>query len=301
MAITKIPNLTYKTPRITPLYHRQNEGHRSAVAILRLDEIHPVISGNKWFKLRYNLEAALAKNHSSLLTFGGAYSNHLIATAAAAKEAGLKSIGIIRGYHSREHRTPTLLACEAMGMHLHVVSREAYKRKEDAAWLSELEQQFPGAYILPEGGNNDLGKKGVTEIAAYIPENTTHIAVSVGSGTTLAGLRNALPEHIKLLGFVPMKNGKYLMDKTPSAKGNWEWIDEYHFGGFGKWNEELLGFMNDFYKHYQVPLDVVYTAKMMYGVQRLWQQQYFPIRANVLCIHTGGLQGNISVKERLVF
>lgn len=271
------------------------------VDLLRLDLLHPVISGNKWFKLKYNIEDALNKNYSTVLTFGGAYSNHLIATSAAAKELRLKSIGIVRGHHAKENYTATLQECAAMGMQLHFVSREEYKLKNDEQGLQQLAQRFPDAYIIPEGGNNKLGMKGAEEIAGYIPEDITYVAVSVGSGTTFTGLRDALPEKVRLLGFVPMKNGKYLADGIKSGKGNRELIDDYHFGGFGKWNDELLHFMNEFYRQYQVTLDVIYTGKMMYGLQQLLQQNYFPADAKILCIHTGGLQGNTSVKEQLCF
>lgn len=271
------------------------------ISILRLDLIHPVISGNKWFKLKYNIDEALSKNYSSLLTFGGAYSNHLIATAAAAREFGMKSIGIVRGHHAKENYTHTLKDCEAMGMALHFISREEYKKRYEEDWLHELSQKFPHTYIIPEGGNNELGMKGTEEIARYITAEYSHVVVSVGSGATFTGLRNVLPENIHTLGFVPMKNGRYLADELKLKKGNWELIDEYHFGGFGKWNEELLQFMNELYQQHAVPLDIIYTGKMMYGMWKLLQQDFFPAGANILCIHTGGLQGNESVRERLCF
>lgn len=296
MGTIKIPNFKFQTPNLS-LWKED----RWKIHILRLDLIHPIISGNKWFKLKYNIAEALNRNCSSLLTFGGAYSNHLVATAAAAKEVGLNSIGIVRGHHAKENYTSTLRDCEAMGMKLHFISREEYKKKYEQDWLSELSQKFPGTYIIPEGGNNELGMKGAEEIARFISADYTHVVVSVGSGTTFAGLRSGLPEHIKLLGFVPMKNGRYLADKLKLKKGNWELIDDYHFGGFGKWNEELLHFMNEFYQQHAVPLDMVYTGKMMYGMQKLLQQDFFPADANILCIHTGGLQGNESVKEQLCF
>ena len=274
------------------------DGVRCEVDMLRLDLIHPVISGNKWFKLKYNIEHALKNGYSSLLTFGGAYSNHLIATAAAAKESGLESIGIVRGHHAKENFTPTLLQCRSLGMQLHFISREAYKVKEKSG---EWSSQFPEACIIPEGGSNELGRKGAEEITSYITKSYTHVAVSVGSGTTFAGLRNALPETVALLGFAPMKKGAYLADELSPGKTNWLLTDEYHFGGFGKWNEKLIAFMNTFYERHHIPLDIVYTSKMMYGLQAQLLERHFPDDAKILCIHTGGLQGNASISELLCY
>ena len=274
---------------------------KKSIDILRLDAVHPVISGNKWYKLRYNIEQALLLGRTTLLTFGGTYSNHLIATAAAAKEVKLKSVGVVRGLHAKETLTPTLQACAAHEMELHFVSREEYQEKEQQDWLGKLPRQFPDSFIIPEGGNNEWGRKGVEEMAMQISTKYTHIAVSVGSGTTFSALRNALPETIKILGFVPMKKGNYLADKLQLAKANWQLTDAYHFGGFGKWNDTLLEFMNQFYQQHKIPLDIVYTAKMFYGIQDLLEQNYFPENAKILCVHTGGLQGNATVKEQLCY
>lgn len=290
-----------KIPTQKIVFSPQHVFSKISVAMLRLDLLHPVISGNKWFKLRYNLAFAQSHQFKTVLSFGGAYSNHLIATACAASAAGLRSVGIVRGVYAAQNKTETLQHCEALGMQLHFVSREEYAQKEDEKWLQQLREKYPDTYIIPEGGNNELGRKGIAEIATLISPDYTHVAVSVGSGATFAGLRNALPESIKLIGFAPMKQGSYLAQNIATIKQNKELKDEFHFGGFGKWNKKLLDFMNEFYAQQHIPLDVVYTAKMMYGVQTLIAQNYFPEGAKLLCIHTGGLQGNVSVKSLLNF
>ncbi len=275
----------------------------SSVDMLRLDLLDPVISGNKWYKLKYNLQFAAQQGYKSVLTFGGAYSNHLVATAAAAAQYNISSIGIIRGDDGHE-LSPTLMACSEYGMQLHFVTRGEYKRKTEQAWLQQLAERYDFPFIIPEGGANEQGRAGVADIAALIPASYTHIGVSVGKGTTFVGLRNALPIEQHLLGFVPMKNGVYLKDELwlnieQGKDDNWAFFDRWHFGGFGKWNDDLLAFMNEFYRLNNIPLDMVYTAKMMYGITDLLKEQYFPRDANILCIHTGGLQGNSTIAGML--
>lgn len=282
------------------------EGNGSAhIDMLRLDLLHPVVSGNKWYKLQPNLEAALAQGYTCLLSFGGAYSNHLVATAAAAKAAGLQSVGIVRGTYAQQNLTPTLSDCKQFGMQLEFVSREDYDKKDDPGFLQGLALRYE-AYIVPEGGANEAGRSGAAAIARLIPQGYDYVCTAVGTGTTLIGLRNALPEDVQLFGFVPMKGGNYLeatirQHILPPKDKSWQLTDEFHFGGFGKHNSELLQFMNRFYELNMLPLDVVYTAKMMYGIEQLLQRHYFPPGSKVLCIHSGGLQGNVSVQERLVY
>ncbi len=274
------------------------------VDMLRLDLIHPVVSGNKWYKLRHNIEYAIEQGHNTILTFGGVYSNHLSATAGAAKAYGLSSIGIVRGDEGQI--TETMHQCREMGMELYFISREDYKQKEDPEFLQELSEQLDNPYIIPEGGANENGRTGAEKIEWEIPEGYTHVCVSVGTGTTFIGLRNALPADVSLLGFAPMKQGNYLADEIrPFLKegqdSNWALFDNWHFGGFGKSNDELVGFMNEFYQVNEIPLDVVYTGKMMYGVREMLAAGYFPEGARVLCVHTGGLQGNSSARDKLVY
>lgn len=276
------------------------------VDILRLDILHPVISGNKWYKLKHNIAHALEYGYNSILTFGGAYSNHLVAAAAVAKAYNIKSIGIVRGLHAKANLTATLQACTGYGMELHFVSREDYDRKTETGWLEQLSLQYNAPFIVPEGGANEWGRAGAAEIAMQIPGHYTHICVSVGSGTTMAGLINALPADKIVYGYVPMKGGSYMYGEIVDVAGaatpiNMQVFDDWHFGGFGKWNDELLGFMNGFHKEHEIPLDIIYTGKMMYGLREQIHGRFFPPDASILCIHTGGLQGNALVKEKLIF
>jgi len=274
-----------------------------SVDILRLDLLHPIISGNKWYKLKYNILYAQQHAYKSILTFGGGFSNHLVAAAAAAKAYGLRSIGMVRGVYP--HLTPTLQSCIDLGMQLIFISKEEYNRRTDATYIAQLSAAYQNPFIIPEGGANEYGRLGIADIAKMISSVYTHICVSVGSGTTLAGLRNALPAAQNILGFVPMKNGSYLETEiaghlSPEKNTNWKLYDNWHFGGFGKYNEELIGFMNSFYEQNHIPLDMVYTGKMMYGLQELLRSGHSPETAAILCIHTGGLQGNASIKGSLI-
>jgi 1-aminocyclopropane-1-carboxylate deaminase len=273
------------------------------LSILRLDRIHPVVSGNKWFKLKYNIAEAVEKGYDSILTFGGAFSNHLIATAAAAKALGLSSIGIVRGFHAESNLSETLHACVNMGMQLHFISRADYSQKETDVFLNTVAQQFPKAFIIPEGGDNEKGRKGTAEIAALIPYSFTHVALPIGTGATFSGIRNALNKDVQMLGFTAMKGGNYLEDAIKQSLNNtlpnWKLITDYHFGGFAKHNQSLIDFMNAFHKNFNISLDMVYTSKMMSGIFDLIKSEKFPNGSKILCIHTGGLQGNHSIKDLL--
>lgn len=276
------------------------------VDLLRLDLIHPIISGNKWFKLKYNIQQIAALGCTEVVTFGGPYSNHLVATAAAAKEFGIQSVGIVRGEFDEAQLSPTMQACKDFGMQLEFISRTAYRQKNEPEFLEQLQLKYPKAFIIPEGGANEWGRKGCLEIYPFISEKYTHICCAVGSGTTFAGLCNAAAEHQQLLGFVPMKQGRYLENDinnwvSSERSKNWLLLDEFHFGGFGKYDQQLIAFMNQFYHQFQVPLDFVYTAKMMKGIQILAEGGFFPQGSRLLCIHSGGLQGNNSIKSYLDF
>ncbi len=276
------------------------------VDMLRLDVIHPIVSGNKWYKLQHYLSDATKKGADTILTFGGAYSNHLMATAAAANQHGFKSIGIVRGLHSKANLTQTLQDCIALGMQLHFVERSDYDKKNDTDYLQSLQAQYPNAYIISEGGAGELGVVGSKTIADYIPKHYTHICLSVGTGTTLAGIRLALSEHIKVHGYVPMKGGNYVQETINaylpnSLQQSYTLHDDWHIGGFGKHTEEQLAFMNSFYETNNIPLDMVYTAKMMMGIAVQLKAGCFPQEAQILCIHTGGLQGNSSIQHKLIY
>jgi 1-aminocyclopropane-1-carboxylate deaminase len=280
------------------------QGVVAAFDILRLDALHPVVSGNKWYKLKLNLEYAQKNGYRNLITFGGGYSNHLAATAFAARQFGLGAIGIVRGRY--QPLTPTLSYCVSIGMQLVFLTHQQYGGKHEPNYLKQLSEQYPDSFMVPEGGDNELGRLGAGLIGKLVPANYTHILVSVGSGTTLAGLRNALPSSQKIIGFAPMKGGTYLTEQigrhlSTQQNYNWHITDEWHFGGFGKWNDELIRFMNTFYIETKVPLDVVYTAKLLFGARQLVERGEFCSTDSLLCIHTGGLQGNSSVADRLFY
>lgn len=271
----------------------------AALDMLRLDLVHPVISGNKWYKLRLNVMYAQDHGFKTILTFGGGYSNHLIATAYTARHLGLRSVGIVRGKYPQ--LTPTLEDCAAEGMELIFVTKEDYDRQGEPEWEQQLAAQFDSLYIVPEGGANEWGRKGAGLITKFIKPSYTHIALSVGSGTTMCGIRNKTMPDQHILGFAPMKKGVYLKDHiaphlAPDHDTNWQLYDNWHFGGFGKWNDELVSFMNDFYELNNIPLDIIYTSKMMYGMRELIHTGHFTPSDKILCIHSGGLQGNASVK-----
>jgi 1-aminocyclopropane-1-carboxylate deaminase len=270
----------------------------SALDVLRLDLLHPVVSGNKWFKLRLNILHALDNNMDTLVTFGGGYSNHLVATAFAARKAGLKSVGIVRGRY--DVLTPSLLQCTDYGMELIFVTREDYNNKHQPDWAQQLVAHFDNTFFIPEGGDNERGRAGAGLLDRFIAKDYTHIAVAVGSGTTLAGIRQKIPASQHVIGFVPMKGGCYLKEHiaahlSPGQNVNWELTDKWHFGGFGKWNTELVAFMNDFYRETSIPLDIVYTGKMLFGLSTMLEELQFSSCDKILVIHSGGLQGNCAV------
>lgn len=269
--------------------------------VLRLDLIHPFISGNKWFKLKYNLEEARKQKKNRLVTFGGAYSNHIIATAAAGKEFGFKTIGIIRGEELSEGDNSVLQFAKDCGMELHFVSREEY-RKKDASFLPGVTDDY---YILPEGGTNELAVKGCSEIISLINIPFDYICCTLGTGGTITGIISSLRENQKAIGFPVLKGGEFLKNeieklvtssevlslraKSRSENQQYELINDYHFGGYAKKNEELLNFIADYKSKYNIQLDFVYTGKMMFGVFDLVRKDFFEKGATVIAVHTGGL------------
>lgn len=277
------------------------------LSVLRLDTIHPVISGNKWFKLKENIQFALDRELKTLLTYGGAWSNHLVATAAAAREFGFHSVGVVGSYqHDDATRTETLKRCEALGMELVGVSRVMYRQRYTAGFSTYFQNKYPDCLIIPEGGNNAAGIEGAGEIAEWLPDRSSHVVLSVGTGTTFSGIRNATSTKVKMLGFGPFKQLKEqqqnILTNCPDyAKNSWMLFPDRLWKGFGKFDAALLQFMNDFYQLFRIPLDVVYTAKMMYYLKEQIQAKAFRPGSAIVAIHTGGLQGNFSVKDQLCF
>ncbi len=262
--------------------------------IKREDLIHPFVSGNKFRKLKYNLLQAKEEKHHSLLTFGGAYSNHIAAVAAAGKEYGFKTIGVIRGeeLNIEDEINPTLKFAKDCGMQLDFISREAYRKKTEPIFLDELKLKWGDFYLIPEGGTNDLAIKGCEEILSEEDSCFDFICCPAGTGGTISGLINSAKSHQKILGFPALK-GYFLKEEICKfvTNQNWELLSEYHFGGYAKTTPGLIDFMNTFFKQTGILLDPIYTGKMVFGVIDLIKKNYFPKDANVLMIHTGGLQG----------
>jgi 1-aminocyclopropane-1-carboxylate deaminase len=267
--------------------------------IKRIDKIHPFVSGNKWFKLKYNLLEAKKQGLNTLLTFGGAYSNHISATAFAAQEKGINSIGIIRG---EEHLplNPTLRFAIDNGMKLHYISRSNYKEKTSANFLEALKNQFGDFYLIPEGGTNELAIQGAKEI---LDKNDIqdYICCPVGNGGTIAGIINASNDQQTVIGFPAIKGfeqlEKDIINWTNSS--NCIFINDYVGNGYAKINKDLVDFINEFNARHNIPLDIIYTGKMMMGILDLVAKDYFPKGSSILTIHTGGIQGNKGMSERL--
>lgn len=273
-----------------------------SVAIKREDLIHPFVSGNKFRKLKYNLLQAKKEDFKTLLTFGGAFSNHIAAVAFAGKENGFKTIGIIRGdeLKSKISENPTLSFAHNCGMQLEFISREEYRLKNESLFLAKLKQQFGEFYIIPEGGTNALAIIGCQEILTPEDAEFDYICCSIGTGGTISGIINSALPHQKVLGFPALK-GDFLKEEICNfvKNKNWELITDYHFGGYGKVNEALIQFINKFYIENQIPLDPIYTGKMVFGVIDLIQNNYFPADSKILLIHTGGIQGIQGMNKKL--
>jgi 1-aminocyclopropane-1-carboxylate deaminase len=275
------------------------------VVMRREDLIHPFISGNKYRKLKYNLQKAKKLNKNTLLTFGGAYSNHIAATAYAGKSYGFKTIGVIRGEELKDKvaSNPTLKFAKSCGMQFKFVSREDYRHKSENNFIEKLRAEFSDFYLIPEGGTNQLAVKGCEEILNIDDEGFDFICCCVGTGGTISGLINASKSHQKILGFPALK-GDFIREdiRKFAKKENWDLITDYHFGGYGKIKPELITFINNFKRKYNIPLDPVYTGKMMYGIFDLIEKQFFPKDSKILAIHTGGLQGidgmNVKLKQK---
>lgn len=266
------------------------------LTIKRLDLIHPQISGNKFFKLKYNLLAAQQQGFSQVLTFGGAFSNHIAATAFAAQHFGFQSIGMIRGEElASQPFNPTLQTAQDLGMQLHFLSRFEYRLRHQAEYLQQLQQQYPQAFIIPEGGSNALAIQGTQEILSPDDlENYDVICCAVGTGGTIAGIIESSSEQQHVLGFSALKGDFLKHDiRQWTDKSNWSLTDAYCCGGYAKITPKLLQFMQQFEQQHHIPLEQVYTAKMMMGLLDLIQYHHFPAHTRILAIHTGGLQGKL--------
>lgn len=280
--------------------------------VLREDLIHPEISGNKWRKLKYNLKEAREKGYTQILTYGGCYSNHIAATAAAGRDFGLKTIGIIRGDEILPYN-PTLEHAHKNGMEFKFISREQYRgnNKYEKQFLDELNVEFSKFYLLPEGGSNVLAVKGCVEIIKNINTEFDAICCACGTGGTISGIIASVDETKKVMGFPALKGGEFLkkdilrllVDYSNSLtviikNNNWELNTNYHFGGFAKISTELVNFITEFKEKHNILLDLIYTRKMMYGLYDLIKNTEQLNNKKIIAVHTGGIQGNKGFEER---
>ena len=270
------------------------------VFVKREDLIHEKISGNKWRKLVYNLKYGKAEQFSTLVTFSGAFSNHIAATAAAGKEFGFKTIGVIRG----EEYWPlnsTLHYASACGMEFRYVDRSAYREKMTKEFQEKYLSDIQDYYLIPEGGTNELAVKGCEEILADMELDFDVVCCACGTGGTISGLINSLKPHQKAIGFPALKGADFLNEEINKYVGNSQWSLnlDYHFGGYAKVNEVLVDFVNKFKMKHKIPLDPIYTGKMMFGLWDLIEKDYFRRGSTIIVIHTGGLQGIEGMNERL--
>ena len=275
-----------------------NVNKNTNVYIKREDLLHPIISGNKWRKLKYNLVEAKDKGYKTILTFGGAYSNHIHATAFAGKIFGFNTIGIIRG---EEHQplNPTLKDATEFGMKIYYVSRSEYRKKTDKNFIEMLHQKFGDFYHVPEGGSNNLAVKGGTEIVQDINIDFDYIVSACGTGGTLAGVICGLDGNKEAIGVSALKGAGFLNEnvskfvKDYSGKNyyNWKIKLDYHFGGFAKTKPEQIAYMKEFEELNNIQLDPIYTSKMIYGIYDMIKNGEIKKEATIIALHTGGLQG----------
>lgn len=259
------------------------------------------ISGNKFFKLKYNLIEAAEKGYKTLLSFGGAYSNHIYALASAGKRFGFNTIGVIRG---EEHLplNPTLEFAKECGMNFYYLSRTDYRKKYSDEILERLKQNFGEFYLIPEGGSNYLAVKGCTEIPQRFETKYDYIFCASGTGGTLAGIIKGSNENSKVIGVAVLKSATFLIDDvkklTASEKSNWNILLDYHFGGYAKFNRELIEFVKTFTSKFNIPIEPIYTGKMLFAIYDLAKKNFFPEGSSIIAYHSGGLQGLRGLMQR---
>lgn len=292
------------------VFFSEIEDKEISLFMKREDEIHPFISGNKYRKLKYNIEEALKQKQTTLLTFGGAYSNHIAATAYTGFENNFKTIGVIRGDELANNldevlqTNPTLKFAHEHNMDFHFVTRSAYREKTISKFIASLKEKFGDFYLVPEGGTNTFAIKGCEEILTENDEKFDVICSAIGTGGTISGIINSIKNHQTVIGFPALK-GDFLqheIKKYVLKNNNWSLNTNYHFGGYAKISEELITFINKFKSETNIPLDPVYTGKMMFGIVDLIKKNNFKKGTKILAIHTGGLQGiegmNIFLKKK---
>src|SRR3569833_2165363 len=284
---------------VQQLHDKVFEEHGLQVFFKRDDLIHPVISGNKWRKLKYLLKQAQAENKTHLVTFGGAYSNHLLATSAAAARFGFSSTGIVRG---EDVNNDTLFLCQLHGMKLKFADRESYRDKP--ALFGQYFGNDPDAFFIDEGGASPLGVKGVSELVDELAEPYDHIFCACGTGTTAAGIIYGLTTHkltTQFHGIPVLKNGEFLrkeIDQYLNVPSDYQLHTDYHFGGYDKTTNELICFIKGFTSSTGILIDPVYTGKMMYAIYDLADKNYFAKGSRILAIHTGGIWGLLGMQDK---
>jgi 1-aminocyclopropane-1-carboxylate deaminase len=291
------PIPAFPTP-LQPLIDEVTQRAGVNLYMKRDDLIHPTISGNKWRKLKFVLQDARQQGYSTLLTFGGAHSNHLYATAAAGSLLGMPTIGIVRGQEYASRSTATLDFCRSQGMNLHAITREEYRCRTEGDFLEQIRQKFDDPYLIPEGGTTPLALPGVTELVfeteIQLGMKPDYYAVAAGTGGTAAGLVAAL---VPTLAFSALKNGGFLKSEIldlvnrDDAKKYLQLFTDYHFGGYARHKPGLLAFMHEFEKEHGLLLEHVYTGKMLYGIYDLLNKDFFKKGETIVAVHTGGLQG----------
>lgn len=286
-------SLPYHAPRLQPWVTEESARAQVTVLVRREDENHPTISGNKWWKLKYNLMYALDKQHDTILTFGGAFSNHIYSTAAACQALGLKSVGIIRGEETLPLNS-TLAFAKSCGMELHYISREAYLKKTDETYLQTLQKEFGPCFIIPEGGTNSLAIRGTEEMGTEILKTDfDYCCLPVGTGGTVAGIINAFNGQRKVIGIPVLKDADFLNAEIKkylkSNFSNWHLELGYHFGGYAKTTKELHNFVEQT-RAQGIPTEFVYSAKLFWAVHDLIKKNFFERGSTILVVHTGGLR-----------
>ncbi len=287
---------------IEPFNHPLLSQHDVSVHVKRDDLLHSVVSGNKLYKLMLNLEQFKREDKKTLITFGGAYSNHLHATAFMGKSLGIKTVAIVRG-EQLIPLNPTLKDCTDWGMTLEPVSRGLYRQKQQAAEIQAIIDKYPCPYVVPEGGANRLGVLGAAKMLDGVEQdNLDVVVVACGTGVTMAGIVSACAPHVKVIGMPALKAENWMADEVQGwlntigcGNRNWALQCRYHFGGYGKTKPELLAFMHEMEVRYNLMLDPIYTGKAFFGLMQMIEQGEIARGSRVLFIHSGGLQGRRGV------
>ncbi|HCX22333.1 MAG: 1-aminocyclopropane-1-carboxylate deaminase [Flammeovirgaceae bacterium] len=287
---------------VEPLFDELFAQNNLKVSVKRDDLIHPDIMGNKWRKLKYNVQEAKKLGYSGLLTFGGAYSNHIAATAAAAHENELKSIGLIRGDELNETSNHTLRFASTKGMRLEFLTRNSFATSKSS--INEIQNKYPNYYVLPEGGTNYLAIEGCAEIVYELKEKYDYLITPYGTGGTMAGILKGMRNEGKLIGISSLKGDwmdedfNLLLKKNKIGFKNYQIMKDFHFGGYGRVSDQLIDLINRIKQKFDLQLDPIYTGKMYFGALKLIEEGFFESGSEILMIHTGGLQGIAGYNEK---